>query len=79
MQIILTLEPIEILADLATDEIDAGRLATAAHDGIAEYLAARLRWLAQDAPAHLRPNLTVTVRPYVPITDGVESIEINPF
>ncbi len=77
MQIILDLEPIEILVasvDGGRELLDPDRLALAARNGIAEYVAARLRafGLGDTVPSLL-------VRVYQPPTDPVRSIEYNPF
>lgn len=74
MQIIVTLEPIEIVLDLteqnwATAGLTASELAHAAHTGI------------RTAIEQIDPDwdLSITVRPYIPPTTGVISVEINPF
>lgn len=74
MQIILTLEPIEIVADLSEEGwrslgITPADLARAAYEGIAELVKVR------DEDWEISP----TVRPYIPPTTGVVSVEINPF
>lgn len=74
MQIILTLEPIEIVVDMDEENwrslgITPADLARAAYEGIAELVKIR------DQDWEIAP----TVRPYIPPTTGVVSCEINPF